>query len=440
MPDTVTIPSVEILRTGKYAGVLGGLQSYTVADLDEMVEAFAAMMESGAATIRVVLKGGEADIPIGRVTVGHNELAPTGAVLREAPVVGRLDNVRRKGDALLADLVDLPAALAESIRKAYPDRSIEGFRLRVGALEVGRRKFKQAITSLALLGEHLPAVTGLADLPSVMAEAEGGYEVDTPVVLAEGEAVIDEKAIERVLASLDAWWANAEPLVARAIGAPIVRTRVRALRLDISRIAGGRIQNEGATDMTNDTDAPAVPVQNAGQMDAAMGIAVISEILGMTGAEIEDVVSRVRSMVGGATPDASAVEPPVAEATQNAAPDVVKLQADVSDLLVEVATLKGEKARTDAVAAVDALIAAGKAVPAQRDTLVALQLASGPAFSAFAATAPTVVVLGEAGTTGGTEEILTPLEIQVHTDNATARGEAPDLDGLRAAKKAKATK
>ena len=414
MPDTVTIPGVEILRTGVHTGIAGGTQEYTTADLDEMVEAWAALEASGADVIRVVLKGGTADVPVGRVTVGHNELGKDGAVIREAPVVGRLAALRRKGETLVADLADVPAKLAAILAQAYPERSIEGFRLRVGALEVGGRKFRQSITGLALLGEHLPAVTGLADLPRVLAQAGEGFEMDTRLALAD----LDQETIDQVLAALDSWAAMAIPIVAGATGAPIVRTRIRALKEEIRRIAGGRIANEKESDMSDEADAPAIdPVQNA-VADAATALAIISEILGMPDAQPADIVAKVREMAGGASETSGLADGEV----QHAA--VVALEEERDDALARIAKLEGRIARDDAARDVDALMRAGKAVPAQRDTLIALRLATPGGFAEFAKSAPTVVVLGESGTSAG-EEVLTPEEIAVARDMGT------DLDELR---------
>lgn len=416
MADMVTIPGVEILRTGVHTGIAGGTQEYTTADLDEMVAAWAALEESGAEVIRVVLKGGAADVPVGRVTVGHNDLGKDGAIIREAPVVGRLSALRRKGETLVADLADVPAKLAAILAQAYPERSIEGFRLRVGALEVGGRKFKQSITGLALLGEHLPAVTGLADLPRVLAQAEEGFEMDTRLALAD----LDQETIDQVLTALDAWAEMAIPIVAGATGAPIVRTRIRALKEEIRRIAGGRIANAKESDMSEQTDAPAIdPVQNA-VADAATALAIISEILGMPDAQPADIVAKVREMAGGASETSGLADGE--EPVQHEA--VVALEAERDDALARIAKLEGRIARDDAAKDVDALMRAGKAVPAQRDTLIALRLANAGAFADFAKSAPTVVVLGESGTGAG-EEVLSEAEM------AVAREMGYSVDELR---------
>jgi hypothetical protein len=103
---------------------------------------------------------------------------------------------------------------------------------------------------------------------------------------------------------------------------------------------------------------------------------------------------------------------------------VVALEEERDDALARIAKLEGRIARDDAARDVDALMRAGKAVPAQRDTLIALRLATPGGFAEFAKSAPTVVVLGESGTSAG-EEVLTPEEIAVARDMGT------DLDELR---------
>jgi len=69
------------------------------------------------------------------------------------------------------------------------------------------------------------------------------------------------------------------------------------------------------------------------------------------------------------------------------------VSAERAGLLKRVAGLEREAALTEAKAKVDALMEAGKAVPAQRDTLVKLALADPKAFAEYTEATPELVKL-----------------------------------------------
>lgn len=102
-------------------------------------------------------------------------------------------------------------------------------------------------------------------------------------------------------------------------------------------------------------------------------------------------------------------------------------------LTKRLAELEGRVARDDAAKAVDALIAAGKAVPAQRDSLIGFRVGAPAQFTAWAKDLPVVVHMGEQGTAGGQDaEVLTEADFQA------ARDQNLDLDVMRAHKRAQA--
>lgn len=138
---TVTIPGVELVRTGTWAASTG-ITTITEEDLDSMVAA-----------------ARDPEVDDGPIKLGH-----TGALSKlgdSEPALGWVANVKRNGDRLVGDLVDVPERLAEVIRKAFRRRSAE---IAWGLRTPGGRKYRAALTGLALLGVQPPAVKGLNDL------------------------------------------------------------------------------------------------------------------------------------------------------------------------------------------------------------------------------------------------------------------------------------
>jgi hypothetical protein len=141
MTMTMTIPGVPILRSGKgFNGVNCPTEGcdFTLADLDAIEAAHWATREA----LFVPLK------------IGHKDRDG-------APAHGWVENVKRSGDRLLADLVGVTPELAEAIRaKRYRSRSVELRR----EFQVGGVTYPLVLVGLALLGAELPAVDGLGDI------------------------------------------------------------------------------------------------------------------------------------------------------------------------------------------------------------------------------------------------------------------------------------
>lgn len=402
---TVDIKGVEILKVGTFVGAAGGKQTYTREDLQEFAAAHAALVEGG-------------HYPT--VYLGHNN--PPGSELPEPPAVGRIVALSVKGDKLLADLTDVPGEVAALMQvKAYGTRSIEGVRLSWGrAIEIAGKRYRQVLTGLALLGKNLPAVGGLADVVKLYGAGPVADDwTDVPLQLAAAAA----DPIEEALAGLDAWSALAMELIKGKTYAPAIRQRVRMLRDDFRRIAGGSTRVEAQMDLrktlkladdASDADVLAGLVKLAGASDPATAMAVIAEILGVPDADPAALVAKVRELAGGgAAPDPAAADGGTAMSggnVKNAAgegdalaqlqSEVAKLRADQATLLKQTAGLIGDRTRETASAAVDNAIKAGKFVPAQRDTLVKLALLDLPAFEAMAGAQPVTVALGLKGSDG----------------------------------------
>lgn len=397
--ETTTIAGVEILRTGTFHGIRGGRVTYTTAILDEMADAHAALEASGATAIRVVLGGKAVSIPLNRTTLGHNEMDDEGQIIREAPVVGRLTNLRRKGEKLLADIADVPVKLVGALAHGYPQRSIEGVRLTMSPIVIGERAYQRAITGLALLGESLPAVKGLADLERVVASSdEPTIELEMPVHLAAADPA---DVLTELLAALDSWAEAAIPLVAGKTGAPIIRARVRSLKEDVRRIAGAAIQTS-EVDMNDETNDV---IQNAGPMSADTLQALIADKLGLPDADPTAIWAKLREVLGGepAATDATGTEDAMSQNTSGAeSAESVQLRQQVSELLTWKAQTEGATLIAQAEGLVDRAIAMGKFAPAQRETLVALAKHDAGAFTQLADGQPASIPLGERGTGNGT--------------------------------------
>lgn len=415
---TVTLEDVEVLRVGTFNAARGGRQTFTAKDLDELVAAHAALVADG-------------HYPT--VYLGHNP--PEGSDLPEPPAVGRIVELRRKGDRLLSKLTDVPVLVAKLMAaKAYGTRSIEGMRTSIsGAVKIGDQKFRQVITGLALLGKSLPAVSGLADVEKLYAQAEGSDAgwVDVPLQMAAGD---DEDPVGQALSALDSWAELAMELIKGRKFAPALRQRVRMLKEDFRRIAAGPTTVEAQMDLrkalklgadASDGDVTAALVALAGAADPATAMAVIAEILGMPDADPTAIVAKVRELAGGgaADPEAEGGGEAPAMSSKKLNPDPaldpgqVSLQAletKHTELLARLARIEGERARDAAAAAVDGAIKAGRFVPAQRESLVSLALHDMKAFETLADATPVSLALGEKGSAGRPDAAdLEPTEAEV---------------------------
>jgi hypothetical protein len=143
MPDdlkakTVTLPGVKIVRTGTWAASTG-VTTITEEDLEDMVKA------------SVDPNVDQAPLKIGHVDPNYDGY----------PALGWVENLRVDDGVLIGDLVDVPAALAEVIPKAFRRRSAEiGWAVRTPEGE----HYRATLMGLALLGKTPPAVKGLGDV------------------------------------------------------------------------------------------------------------------------------------------------------------------------------------------------------------------------------------------------------------------------------------
>ncbi len=141
MDFTHKLEGVEIFAAGKHNG-----DTYTVSDLDAMVDAFYKL------DFKPPLKAGHVEDKQGM------------------PALGWISNLRRTGEKLLADFIEMPQGVYDYIKgKRYNTVSSEVF----WNLRRGDKFFSRALKAVSLLGAEIPAVAGLKSLNEMFsADAE----------------------------------------------------------------------------------------------------------------------------------------------------------------------------------------------------------------------------------------------------------------------------
>lgn len=139
------IKDVEIFATGKWNG-----DEYNISDLDEMVDAF------NKVGFNPPLKPGHTDEP-------------------GTPALGWVANLKRVGDKLVGDLIDIPKKVYDVIKdRLFDTVSAEIY----WDLERNNRTFKRALKAVALLGAEIPAVD-LKPLSASLLSIQGTARVYT---------------------------------------------------------------------------------------------------------------------------------------------------------------------------------------------------------------------------------------------------------------------
>jgi hypothetical protein len=141
--NLVTVPGVELMRTGKWNLSTGEWECS-----DKEIAAAIDAHQKGLLRKPVI-------------RLGHNDPRFSGD-----PAVGWLDNLRASADggALIGDMVGVPEWLADILPSAYPSRSIEGL-YDYTAPDGSEHEF--VLTGLALLGATKPGVENLQSLQDV---------------------------------------------------------------------------------------------------------------------------------------------------------------------------------------------------------------------------------------------------------------------------------
>ena len=140
-----TIRNVEIFKIGTHNS-----DTYTTADLDEMVAAHKAL------DFRPALK------------IGHSKDKPG------APAYGWVTNLKRIGEKLYADFESMHDSVINAIRSKMYDRVSSEIYFN---LKRGGKTFRRALKAVALLGAEVPAVANLVPLHKMEFVADGFADV-----------------------------------------------------------------------------------------------------------------------------------------------------------------------------------------------------------------------------------------------------------------------
>lgn len=207
-PLLVTIPKVELLEVGEDWMLASGVTTFTH---EHLQSAIAAVDDPG--------------VPRPRIKIGHSDPRFDGE-----PVLGTISNLHlsENDQTLIGDYVGVPAWLADIMPSAYPQRSVEGiwdYKSKTG------QQYPFILTGVALLGDTLPGITTLEDLPmlfsgelleksvearrGILVKPEEGKDVKNKVMAAirrhlKTEASVAVEDIRRAyydtLGSNEAWW------------------------------------------------------------------------------------------------------------------------------------------------------------------------------------------------------------------------------------------
>ncbi|WP_336250978.1 hypothetical protein [Stomatohabitans albus] len=149
LPALCTIPGVELVH-------VGSVWHASTGDVEITHDVIRALIQASRDPV----------IPRPVLKLGHVDPRFDGQ-----PALGRLVNLRLAdtGDAVVADLVGVPAWLAHVLPTAFPARSVE-FQSGASTGYPGADRYPLVLTGLALLGQVWPAITVLEDVPKVLGQ------------------------------------------------------------------------------------------------------------------------------------------------------------------------------------------------------------------------------------------------------------------------------
>lgn len=137
---TATVKGVELVKAGTWQGLTGPV----TLTREDLADALAASQDP--------------EVDHAALKLGHIDPRFDGQ-----PAAGWVERLRLSddGQTLLGDLVDMPSKLAAIMPSAFRRRSAE---LRRNVVTPSGRRYRMALSGLALLGVQAPAVKGLADV------------------------------------------------------------------------------------------------------------------------------------------------------------------------------------------------------------------------------------------------------------------------------------
>jgi len=341
---------VELARTGKFDASTGSV-TLTTQDFDDMAEAYKQLK-------------GKVDIPI---KLGHDDAQ---AVLSDSglPAAGWVENVRRSGDKLVADLINIPEPVYKLMESgALRKRSIEAIR----NYTLAGTKWKFALVGLALLGAELPAVDSLEDIAALYASGR--------VVLASDDSdVVVVQMKEETLPSSDS---DPDALI-------------EELRTLISKIAATTAGKRGAPrlrqllSVTVD-ELKRTPVRAEHLQEGVVDID-INKL--RTKLKLPETATEAEVL---AALEAEESTPPPNEAA------LAAMRTELSQTQAKVVLLESKVASDKVTIEVDTAIKARRFMPAARESLIKLALHDSEAFQDLVKNTPENTVLApEAGSSG----------------------------------------
>lgn len=152
------LPRVEIFAAGTHRG-----KTYTIRDLDDMVDAFRKYSASG----------GKTSVPLAVPAVlGHDEAAEQDLLQQTGlPAAAWCEDLWREGDTLCARLEDVPPVIAKLIKtRRYRRVSAEVYDRHPPGLPTAGLA-KRMLRRIAFLGGEIPQVKTLADIPTDFSES-----------------------------------------------------------------------------------------------------------------------------------------------------------------------------------------------------------------------------------------------------------------------------
>lgn len=157
-----SIKGLEIFAAGVHPNMSGDRvdgDRFTIADLDEMVEAFNKVGFSPP------IKAGHA---------GGQESEAKAREVFGAPALGYVERVYRVGEKLLADFKDIPRKFADLIKAgAYKRVSSEIYYDYIGG---SGRKFHRVLKAVSFLGADIPAITNLKAVENLYRRRNDGND------------------------------------------------------------------------------------------------------------------------------------------------------------------------------------------------------------------------------------------------------------------------
>lgn len=363
---TETFTGVEIARTGTF-DAMSGRVTFTKRDFDAAEAAYTELAEKHHAPIKL----------------GHDE---DQKLLQEDgyPNAGFVENIRRDGDRLIADLVDMPQAIADLVKAGrYRARSLEAMR----NFEVDGKKYPFVIVGLALLGADLPAVDSLEDVAAVYASQGLQWPQHAIVVLMAQQG----EDVEALIGELQTLLGRTETIIRHRGGAPKFRTLVQAAVQELRSIS-----------------------KSKNKMEAEMELSKLVTLLGLAEDATEDMVLASLAELKASLTElkAKAEAEDKAKEGDDKADAIAALKGDLAEAQKRIIALENERATEKARNDVDTAIKARKFAPASRDTLIKMATSSPTEFGELVKATPDNAIIAalEVGRDGDGGNDISDLE------------------------------